>query len=225
MIEDGQMYLPFLGIDLKNTPQSVGKEVKRFSISAQKAYLYFLYHQKEAVNATRFAQKMDFTLMTASRALKELYRVDLITYEVGGKTGRSKEYKRIPDTEYFRKGREYIKSPVRKVVYVKKEPAGALIAGMDALAAVSMLNPPDHPVRAISRERLNDINVDIVQHTDVIKDTKLVELQVWDYDPLQFSDSKYVDRMSLYASLKDENDERVEQALEQVLRVEPWYTD
>jgi hypothetical protein len=163
--------------------------------------------------------------MTASRALNELYHANLLTYEIGGKTGRSKKYKRIPDPEYFLKGRRYLKSPVKKVVFLETEPLGALVAGLEALAELSMLNPPGHPVRAMGREQFNTQKIEAISNKEVIKDTQLLELQIWDYDPAQFSHTKHVDPLSLYASLKEENDERIEHALEEALRAEPWYTD
>ncbi len=225
VIEDGQMYLPFLGLDLKKAQEHVEDKVKSFTIPAQIAYLYFLYHKEEVVNTTEFAKKLGFNKMTASRALNNLYHANLITYQIGGMTGRSKEYKRIPDPDYFLRGRDYLKTPVRRIIYTKKKPLGALAAGMDALAGLSMINPPGHPIRAIDRNKLNKEQVEIVKNKDLIKDTKLVELELWDYDPGLFSNNHHVDLLSLYASLKEETDERVEQALEEVLRGEPWYTD
>lgn len=224
IVEDGQMYMPFLGLDLKKTSKYVEKEVKTFSTSTQVAYLYFLYNKNEVINATGFAEKMGFTLMTASRALYALYSAKLLIYDIGGKTSRSKEYRRIQDPEYFQKGHELIKSPVKKLIHVKKPPEGALIAGLDALAELSMLNPPVYLIRAISGEDLNKQKMEIIKNKDIIKDEKLAELEVWDYDPRQFSNKKHVDIMSLYASLKGENDERIEQALEELLRGETWYT-
>jgi hypothetical protein len=99
------------------------------------------------------------------------------------------------------------------------------VAGFDALAELSMINPSDHPIMAIDRNQLNKERIEIVKNKDLIKDTHLVELQLWDYDPKMFSNKNHVDVLSLYASLKDETDERVEQALEEVLRGELWYTD
>ncbi|RQD69799.1 MAG: MarR family transcriptional regulator [Tindallia sp. MSAO_Bac2] len=225
VIEDGQMYLPFLGLDLKKAKEQAQQEVKRFTTPAQIAYLYFLYHKDEVVNMTRFAEKMGINYMTASRALNELYHANLITYEVGGKTGRSKEYKRIPDPDYFLNGRKYLKTPVRKTIYTRTKPIGSLNAGLDALAGLSMINTPDHPVMAIDRKQLNEEQLEIVRNKDLIKDTKLVELQLWDYDPKLFAEKQHVDLLSLYASLREERDERVEQALEEALRGELWYTD
>ena len=225
VIEDGQMYLPFLGLDLKQTPEQVDKKRKLFSTPAQIAFLYFLYHIDEVVNMTEFAKKMGLNIMTASRALNELYQADLITYEIGGKTGRSKKYKRIPDPDYFIMGRDYLKTPVRKIIYTNKKPQGALVAGLDALADLSMMNPPGNPVLAIDRNQLNQSELEIVKNIDLIKDTKLVELELWDYDPKLFSNKHHVDLVSLYASLKEESDERIELTIEEVLRGEPWFTD
>lgn len=224
VIEDGQMYLPFLGLDLKKVKEHV-EEAKGFTAPAQIAYLYFLYHKEEVVNTTDFAKKLGFNKMTASRALNDLYHANLITYEIGGMTGRSKEYKRIKDPDYFLRGRNYLKTPVRKIIYTKTRPLDALTAGMEALSELSMINPPGHPIMAIDRNKLNNEQVEVVNNKDLIKDTKLVELELWDYDPGLFSNNGHVDLLSLYASLKEETDERVRQALEEVLRGEPWYTD
>lgn len=225
VIEDGQMYLPFLGLDLKKVQEDISEEMKGFTIPAQIAYLYFLYHKEEVVNTTDFGKKLGFNKMTASRALNELYRANLITYEIGGMTGRSKEYNRISDPDYFLRGRDYLKNPVRKIIYTTTRPAGALVAGMDALAELSMINPPDHPIMAIDRQKLTTEQIDVVKNRDLIKDAKLVELELWDYNPILFSINGHVDLLSLYASLKEETDERVEQAFEEILRVEPWYAD
>ena len=225
VIEDGQMYLPFLGLDLKKVQENIQEEAKGFTTPAQITYLYFLYHKEEVVNTTDFAKKLGFNKMTASRALNDLYHANLITYEIGGMTGRSKEYKRIKDPDYFLRGRNYLKTPVRKIIYTKTRPLDALTAGMEALSELSMINPPGHPIMAIDRNKLNNEQVEVVNNKDLIKDTKLVELELWDYDPGLFSNNGHVDLLSLYASLKDETDERVEQALEEVLRGEPWYTD
>ena len=225
VIEDGQMYLPFLGLDLKKAREYVDGQVNGFTTPAQVAYLYFLYHKEDVMNTTEFAEKLGFNKMTASRALNDLYHMNLITYQVGGKTGRSKAYKRISDPDYFLMGRDYLKSPVKKIVYTKTVPFGALAAGLKALADISMINPPRHPVMAIDRNKVDKEQIDVVKNMDLISDSKLVELELWDYDPKRFSDKHYVDLLSLYASLKEKADERVEYALEEVLRGEPWYTD
>jgi len=224
IIEGGQMFVPFLGMDLKKVTPSVGKSIKTFSASAQLTFLYLLYNKGVIVNATAFARKMGISAMTASRALNELYAVNLVTYKTGGKTGRSKEYTRISDPAYFVNGSLYVKNPVWRVVYVASVPEDALVAGLEALAEISMLNPPEHPIRAIGKDQFDVQKYVIIKNMDMIKDEKLTELQIWEYNPKQLSDKYYVDSVSLYASLKEEQDERIEQALEEVFRGKSWYT-
>ena len=225
LIEDGQMYMPFLGLDLKKVEKQVEGKMNRFSTPAQVAYLYFLYNKDEVVNINVLAEKLRFNKMTASRALNELYNTNLITYQTGGKTGRSKEYRRIPDPDYFKWGKDYLKTPVKKLVYTKTIPLGALTAGLNALADLSMINPPRNRVVAIDRNRLKTEKIETIKDSELIRDQQLVEVEVWDYDPRQFASIHQVDLASLYASLKEEADERVEQALLEVLRGEPWYMD
>ena len=229
VIETGQIYLPFLGIILNNkvkdTKDTDNEEDNYFPTSTQLAYLYFLYNKGITINVTDFSKKMKFTKMTASRALNDLYDLNLLNYEIGGKTGRSKEYKRIEDPEYFIKGIGYVNSPIRKIVYVDQKPLGTLYAGLDALAKQTMLNPPDYTVIAMGKEDFKNQDIKIIKNKDIIKDKKLTELQIWEYDPREFSDKNYVDALSLYASLKEDKDERIEQALEEILRGETWYTD
>lgn len=224
LVEDGQMYLPFLGLDLKKAPEHVERDGKRFTTPAQIAYSYFLYHTDDVMNVTGFADTLGWNTMTASRALNDLYHADLITYEMGGKTRRSKQYRRIPDPDYFLKGRESLKTPVRNTVYTRTAPSGALTAGLEALAAVSLISPPGHPVWAIEKKRLREEAIEIVTNRDLIRDQPLAELQLWDYDPALFSRKSHVDLLSLYASLKEIADERIEKALEEALRGESWYT-
>ncbi len=225
IVEDGQMYLPFMGLDLKRTLDEPKKKIDKFSSSTQLGFLYFLYNKEMIINATALAEALNTSNMTASRILNDLYAVGLLTYEVAGRTGRSKEYKRISDPDYYREGSRYLKSPVKQIIYVENEVDDTLIAGLEALSMISMINPPQGLVRAITKEKLDKESVLIVRNKDRIADEKLVELEVWHYDPTLLSKEQYVDIASLALSLKDINDERVEQALAERLESEEWYTE
>lgn len=220
--EDGQMFLPFLGLLLKNTPNLVKKEIQKFSPSAQLAFLFFIYNKNITINNESFAKKMNFTLITASRALNELYDAKLIDFNSGGKTGRSKEYKRIADNDYFEKGKNYLINPIKKIVYVQKVPDNSFIAGLESLSELSMLNYFENKVRAIYYKNYNKLNIKVVNNNDIIKDKNLVKLEIWKYDPSLFVKNNHVDLISLYASLLDDKDERVESELENILKGEKW---
>ncbi len=114
------MFLPFLELLLKNTPNLVKDEIQKFSPSAQLAFLFFIYNNNITINNESFAKKMNLTLITASRALNELYDAKLIDFDSGGKTGRIKEYKRIVDNDYFEKGKNYLIKPIKKLFMYKR---------------------------------------------------------------------------------------------------------
>lgn len=144
--------------------------------------------------------------MTSSRALNELYNAKLLIYEIGGKTGRSKFYSRISDPDYFQKGKLFLDSPIKKIVYVEREPKSSFIAGLEALSELSMINPPRHKVRAINSYDFKKNNLEVINNKDIINDNKLIELQIWKYDPKFFTMNNKVDIASLYASFRATKD-------------------
>ncbi|MCK5763547.1 MAG: hypothetical protein KAH05_05460, partial [Clostridiales bacterium] len=174
--------------------------------------------------ATEFAGIINVTIMTASRILNELYGLGLLTYEIAGKTGRSKEYRRIKNPEYYRVGSEYLKNPVKKTVYVENAKENYPIAGLEALSLISMINPPDRKVRAICKKDFYKIREMIIVDKAKIMDKKIDELQVWCYDPIFLSKNNIVDLVSLSVSLSGIKDERIEQAIENRMEAEEWYT-
>ncbi len=223
IVKDKQMYLPFLGLDLKEVKDKPKKEIKAFSDSAQLTFLYFLYHKDIRINGTGFAEMINVTVMTASRILSELYSLGLLTYEIGGKTGRSKEYKRIEDPEYYEVGSKYLKNPVKNTVYVEKTKENYPIAGLEALSMISMINPPDRKIRAIYKKDFYKTREKIIVDKAKIMDEKTDELQAWCYDSTFLSKNNIVDLVSLSASLSEIKDERIEQAIENSMEAEEWY--
>lgn len=50
-----------------------------------------------------------------------------------------------------------------------------------------------------------------------------MELEIWSYDPMLFALDGHVDVLSLYISLREAPDARVEQAVEEVMGRYSWY--
>lgn len=223
VIEDGQMYLPFIGLDLKETSDNIKEKKEYFSTHAQMAFLFFLYNKNTRINTTELASSLQINAMSASRALNELYDKRLVKFEIGGSTGRSKIYCRIDDPAFFNAGKVYLKSPVRKVIYSSTPPVNGAISGLDALSNISMLNQPKYRTYAISNSKLSEEKIDIIKSKDYINDNRLYAIELWDYDPYLFTKNQYVDKASLYASLIMNKDERVEQAMDEILRGESWF--
>lgn len=224
VVEDGQMYLPFLGLDLRNRKENQVKKVTTFSSSTQLAFLYLLYNEMIYISAVELATALNTSMMTASRILNDLYDTGLLTFEIGGKTGRSKMYKKIDAPLFYSKGSKYLRNPVMQTVYTGPKMMEAPTAGLEALSMISMMNPPKNSAVAIDKEGLKRNEHYIINDKDRIADEKLTEVEVWRYNPTLLSNQGRVDIVSLALSLKELNDERVEQALEERLKGESWYT-
>jgi len=225
IVENGQIFLPFISLDIKKTVFIPEKKNTYFSVSTQVAFLYFLYHNKLVLSNEALSKLLRLSTMSASRALNDLYQLGLLRFDKTGKTNRIKDYYRIEDPNYYRMGSEFLKKPVWKSVFTKIEPKNVVSAGIEALSLISMLNPPNHPIKAIYKKRIHEIQNEIVTEKDQFSDGNLIEIELWNYDPMIFDCQKRVDLVSLALSLEKLKDERVEQALKEVLKKEKWYTD
>ena len=113
--------------------------------------------------------------------------------------------------ELYDKMQPYLTSPVRKTIYVDKQtPLSSMrIAGMSALSQMSMVNPPDMLCYAVHGKK------ELPSGTDVLIDASAqVKVEIWKYDPNILSENDTVDPLSLAISLKDDPDERIEEAVE-----------
>ena len=117
----------------------------------------------------------------------------------------------------------YILNPVQKRVYVKScEAVERLpLAGISALAERTMLNPPDVVCRTVYKRDFADLEaVEIVDAAWTSE--SYTELELWKYDPKPLMTDGRIDVVSLAASLKGSKDERVEQAIEDLMEGYEW---
>ena len=95
-------------------------------------------------------------------------------------------------------------------------------AGLTALACHSMLTPPKRQVYAAFVKDWKDIKRKYPHEIISYPDEAKCELEVWSYSPDLFANGKIVDPFSLYLSLRDIKDERVESAMEEMMGGIEW---
>ena len=110
-------------------------------------------------------------------------------------------------------------NPIKRTVYIPKELVGTelLESGYSALAEYSMLNTPN--VRCYAAERISqwkDVMTNSLQNSQV-----QVAVEMWRYNPRKLSTRNIVDELSLALALREDADERVEEAVEEMLN-ELW---
>jgi hypothetical protein len=96
------------------------------------------------------------------------------------------------------------------------------VAGLSALAQYTMLAAPGNVVIAMSSKDWKELPRHAVEgHVD-LDDPSAFEVEIWSYNPRLLAKDDVVDRFSLFLSLQDREDERVEQALEQLMEAVAW---
>ena len=210
-ITDKQVFLPFIGTMLSDEKEPQ-KLTGKFVYSTQQLFLFYLYSKKKRLYTSEAGKVLPFTAMTLTRAVKQLETTDLFLVAKDGvnKFIESK-YKR---DELFEKAKVYLTTPVRKTGYIDKTQVteNMVFAGETALSEKSMLNPSRVVTYAISEK-----DYDKALLTDELIDPdKQVRLELWAYNPKQFSEDNSADDISIVLSFADTNDERIEEAVDEL---------
>lgn len=228
VIPGNQMYLPHLGIDLREYFIQKKVEVKYISPATQAVLLYFIIG-KEIKEKTpmELAKKLHYSPMTLTRAFDELEALG-----IGKMIYKGKERFLVLQEHgrnLWSKFHHLMRSPIKKQFLVKIDTKNekkikeyGVLSGMSALAELSTLHEPKYPSYAVSQESWNRIKKTELIKVPLITDDANMELEIWIYDPKLFASDNLVDPFSLFLSLKNSQDERVEQALENLMRQIKW---
>ena len=158
-----------------------------------------------------------YSAVSVSLASRQLEEMGLLHIRKVGvqRIMQSEDY---PKT-LFQKAGDKLLNPIKRTVYIPKELLGTelLESGYSALAEYSMLNTPN--VRCYAAERISqwkDVMTNSLQNSLV-----QVAVEMWRYNPRKLSTRNIVDELSLALALREDADERVEEAVEEMLN-ELW---
>lgn len=212
VVPDKQLYLPFMGIVLQEQFDAEMIHVEQLQPSAQVLFFYYLYQKKKHLYTNEAINALGFSGMTITRAVRQLEQTDLfITQKEGVQKILISKY---DGHELFKRMYPYLISPVRKTIYVKTKtdlPA-TCTAGLSALSQKSMLNPPTVACYAVNGKNSKLVGTEILMDAST-----QMEIELWKYAPDILSKNGTVDTLSLIMSLKDNTDERIEDAIEEQL--------
>lgn len=222
VVPDNQMYLPHLKIDLREHFKSVKQPKKYLSPASQAIIILSILNNYSQLDSQMILNLVDYSAMSVSRSFKEISNFGI------GKLIRDGKEKilHLPDDkiQIWDKSKAFLSSPIMQEKWIKHDfPYNNLLhAGLSALSQYSMIAPPKNKVYAIYKEEWYKLaKKDSVNKLIEPSQTESnIKLQVWRYPPDMNKNNNYVDKFSLYMSLKDEKDERVEQALEDILEDE-----
>ena len=219
IIPGNQMYLPHFGIDLREHFRQIhAKKQKSFSPGTQTAVIYALLHEiDKKLTPTELAQKLNYTLMTMTRAFDELHAAGV------GEIFREKRerYWIFSDKHFlWNQAKSFLRSPVKKSVWIKNHHFKT-IAGLSALSHFSLLAPPPLPVFAIGYNQWVELQHSGLEGVPTSEGASL-ELEIWNYNPELFAKDGIIDPFSLFLSLEANGDERIESAVEDMMEKIKW---
>lgn len=218
-----QLYWPDLGLALQARRKNLApNSVAALSPASQAVLIYVLTQTRdEPVTPKLLAEQLDYSAMSMTRALNEIEGNELAQIV---RFGRERLLVFTKDRRsLWEAALPYLRSPVRQTIRIKYSqlpPEWRIKAGETALAALSMLAPPREPVCALGREAWKHLEKSVVLIPVEEDDTCCIQL--WRYDPSLFAQDGRVDCFSLYLSLRDEDDERVQGALEEMMEKTAW---
>lgn len=222
IVPGSQLYLPDLGMDLREHYRKLRHNpTKPFSPATQAVVIHALMHgTQEHFTPSAIAKTLGYTMMTMTRAFDELEAANIGMMQRKGKERwwQFEGNKR----ELWDLAKPLMRSPVKKHTWVMHE-APAATAGISALAGYSMLNPPTRPVYAIGIEQWKKWRRDGVVELPSADEASF-DLEIWNYNPDLFLSAKQhiVDPFSLYLSLAENSNERVEAALIEMMEKITW---
>jgi hypothetical protein len=231
-VPDKQLFLPDFLMDLREGNQNAGRKKKTEKLlpSAQFILFYHILHKPitehlENDSFTQLALRFGYTKMAITKAVD-----NLVYHEICKVEGTKEKYLRFNNNkeQLWHLALPIMVDPVFKRIYVDELPEGMhlLQANESALPEYSDMNPSQQKYYAIEKG-----NFFYLQKNGQLKYPNEYEgkygLEVWKYNPeplanILNNNIPVVDPLSLYLSLKDNRDERVEMALEQILEHFLW---
>jgi len=214
IIPPKQMFIPSLLIDLRKQKLIDNDIATPMPAIAQCMLLFHIEIESLDGKQTQdIAKIFNVSYANANRAIRWLKAHNIITIN----DERTKEI-------VFEHGKKdtweaalsFFKSPVEKTVYTDSQLEDAMESGINALSEYSMINREKRFCYAITKKAFKNIGSLINKEYG----TNVVE--VWRYDPRLLSKTETVDKLSLYLSLKDNEDERVQIELENLMNEIQW---
>lgn len=216
IVRDKQMYIPSLFLDLKEIQRPKPRRSEHISPATQFIVIYHLWKESlEGKSFSEVAELLSYSKMTISRSLKELVKIGVC------EQSHSKEkyfFFTGDKTEIWSKSIEKAKSPVKREVWLEELRSNTElpISGINALSKYSMLSGDTYDSFAISSESYKQLQ----REGKIIGEDESygqIKLEIWAYNPKALVQNNVVDPFSLYLTLKDDPDERVQMSLNKML--------
>ncbi|MCC5946775.1 MAG: hypothetical protein JJT94_17715 [Bernardetiaceae bacterium] len=219
-----QLFLPMLFLDLRDVKRRPMTEVKHLDYLTWSAQTVALRHllsgDVEDASLQDLAERFGYSRMTLTKVQRELESHGLCRVTP---VGRTKQLVfELDHPALWEKLLSVARSPVRERLLANRCDTDLPSSGLSALAARTDISDDSRPVFAATASQVKDLKANKLIETTPDPDAAVVILEVWNYDPSLLSIERMVDPLSLYLSLREDPDERVQAALESMMETLSW---
>ncbi|RMD52232.1 hypothetical protein D6827_00435 [Candidatus Parcubacteria bacterium] len=215
IIPGKQMFIPQLLIDLKEFRYATKKKQDTVQPAAQCLLFYHLLKENvEAMNFKMIAERINYTQMTITRAAIDLAEREICVIE--GRKDKRLLFNADKRT-IWAKAQPFLQNPVKRKIYIDENFEDNLMykGGYSALAYYTNIAGNANECFAIAKTDYLFLKKNQRIRINNIEGRFCIE--IWKYPPGILAENKIVDPLSLYLTLKDEKDERVEMELEKMI--------
>lgn len=181
------------------------------------AQLLVLYHIEkqtlEGLSAAEIADRVGFAYPTINVALRRLQADNIISL-VGAK--RKQVHITLTHKQMWDKALPLMTTPVERTLFADTRPTNSFLSGETAMGHYTMLAEPSSPIVAIDKSTAKP-NAAVLN-----KEFGDIKVEIWKYPPALLADDGVVDRLSLYLSLKDSEDERIQIECDTLIQEIKW---
>ncbi|SFD16984.1 hypothetical protein SAMN05518672_101854 [Chitinophaga sp. CF118] len=215
-----QLYLPFVALSLTEVNEVVKRERSTLRPASQCLLLFHLEVERIShLNFQHIGSRLQYTPMTITRAAQELSDFGLARIE-----GRKDKFLLFKDRRSYlwEKALKYLVSPVKINGYIDIAPTEYMLFKThdNALAEYSDLSPGRREAYALAPDDFQSLKAKTQLNIDYFEGN--VRIEHWTYPPGKLTTTNIVDPLSLYLSMRDDEDDRVSMALDQLLKKVLW---
>ena len=211
-----QLFIPSLMMNLRKITATIPTKTNLLTPVAQLTLLFHL--QKEELNGFTTKQlfsKFNESYLTVSRAVKNLEELGLCTFV--GKRNKQIQFN-AKGKKLWLKSQNFLQNPVERVVFADEllKNNKAFVSNINTLSYYSMLNDETKRHYAIDKKNANKLTI----KTNKYDGDNTIE--IWRYNPEILSNNGFLDKLSLFLSLKNDTDDRIQNELEQMISGIKW---
>lgn len=197
--------------DIKNTKKEMPEMMT--PVAQMLVLLHLQLKKLDGMNTAEIAELTVMSYPTINVALKWLVNKGFVEL-VGGKEKQVQFA--LSGKDLWEDALPLMSSPVERVVFTDVSIAEGLYSGETAMGNYTMLAEPEIPVVAISKPSAKFY----AKHLD--KQYGEIRVEIWKYNPNILSKIDFADRLSLYLSMKDSDDERIQMECDTLIEEMQW---